>query len=144
MRTLYAILADAVVVLHVAYVTFIIVGLVLILVGWWRNWQWVRNFWFRALHLTMIMVVVVEALLGIVCPLTTWEKGLRRLSGEATYTGSFLGRWAHEILFFELPPWIFTVIYCLFGALVLAVCWLVPPRRNSAGNRDARRHDAAA
>ena len=132
MRTLYAILADAVVVLHVAYVTVIVVGLVLILVGWWRNWKWVRNVWFRALHLTMIMVVVVEALVGIVCPLTTWEQGLRRLAGEATYTGSFLGRWAHEVLFFELPPWVFTTIYCLFGALVLAVCWLVPPRRNSA------------
>ena len=136
MKLWYAILADAVVVVHLAYVTFVTLGLVLILLGWLLGWQWVRNFWFRALHLVMMGIVVAEALLGIVCPFTTWEQQLRRLAGQATYTGDFLGHWSHELLFFEADPWVFTAIYCLFGAVVLATYWLVPPRRPAFSRRE--------
>ena len=66
-------LADLIVVFHATYVSFVVFGLVAILIGSSYGGDWVRNFWFRAIHLAMIGIVVLEALFGITCPLTVWE-----------------------------------------------------------------------
>jgi len=142
--TLYNYLADAVVVIHAAYIGFVILGLLAILLGALLHWKWVRNFWFRAIHFLMILIVVVQAVAGIMCPLTTLvvqavagimcplttlEKHWRDKGGSEVYTGSFVGHWAHELIFFEASPWVFTICYCAFGALVLTTLVLFPPRR---------------
>lgn len=126
---LYSLTADAVVVVHAAYVGFVVLGLGVILIGCVLRWQWVRNVWFRVVHLVMIGIVVVEALFGITCPLTTWENSLRRAAGETARAESFVGRWVHDLLFYDAPPWAFTVAYCLFGGVVLATFVIAPPRR---------------
>lgn len=125
----YRILADITVIVHVAYVLFVVLGVVAILLGWLRNWQWVRNPWFRYLHLTMIVVVVAEAWCGITCPLTTWEQNLRRLAGQQAYRGDFIANFLHEVLFFDAPDWVFTLCYTAFGLLIAATFILAPPRR---------------
>lgn len=126
---LYSVLADVVVFVHAAYVSFVVLGLVAILIGWVLRWRWVRNLWFRVVHLVMIGVVVVESLLDITCPLTTLENNLRRTAGETARGESFVGRWVHDLLFYDAPPWAFTVAYCLFGAVVLATFVIAPPKR---------------
>jgi len=130
----YSLAADAVVFVHAAYVGFVVLGLVAILIGRMFGWKWIQNFWFRAAHLVMIGVVVVESLFGITCPLTTWENSLRRAAGESARTESFVGRWVHDLLFFDAPPWAFTVVYCLFGAIVLATFLIAPPTRRRQEN----------
>ncbi|MEO8495553.1 MAG: DUF2784 domain-containing protein [Planctomycetota bacterium] len=126
---LYSLIADAVVFVHAAYVSFVVLGLAAILIGCVLRWQWVRSVWFRGVHLSMIGIVVVEALFGITCPLTTWENHLRQSAGETARAESFVGRWVHDLLFFDASPWVFTVVYCLFGAVVLATFVIAPPRR---------------
>jgi hypothetical protein len=79
-------------------------------------------------HLAMIGVVAAEAVCGIPCPLTEWEKLLRERAGEATYSGSFIGRLAHDLLFIEAPAWMFTLAYVTFFLAVLATFVLAPPR----------------
>ena len=128
----YSLLADFVVAIHLLYVSFILVGQIVILVGGWRRWSWVRNRWFRWTHLTAIGIVAFEALAGIVCPLTVWEFELRRLAGETPSEGTFVGRAVHAILFFDLPGWVFTTIYVLFAVIVLATLRVVPIRRREA------------
>jgi hypothetical protein len=128
MQLIYRVLADLVVLVHAAYVLWVILGLVLILVGYLRNWSWVRGFWFRITHLAMILIVVFESWIGIVCPLTTWEQALRRRAGETTYRGDFVGHVVHDLLFFEAPPWVFTLAYTCFGLAVVATLVLVPLR----------------
>ena len=103
------ILADVIVVAHAAYVGFVVLGLVAILAGVAFRWQWVRNPWFRWTHLTMIGIVVAEALAGIPCPLTVWEHQLRKGAGQVAYAGDFIGYWTHRLLFFRAEPWVFTV-----------------------------------
>ncbi len=125
---LYSRLADVVVVAHFAYVGFVLMGLLLVLLGMLLRWQWTRNFWFRATHLTMIGIVVFEALAGITCPLTTWENQLRVLGGESPGEGTFVARLAHELIFIDAPGWVFPVAYCAFGVLVLATWLIAPPR----------------
>lgn len=69
--------ADVLVVIHLAYVGFVVVGLVAIFAGMLLRWQWIRNPWFRWTHLAMILIVAGEAIVDFECPLTTWEKALR-------------------------------------------------------------------
>jgi len=128
----YLVLADLILIGHVAFVAFVVMGLILVWVGWFRDWKFVRNLWFRMAHLVAIGVVAAESLVGLVCPLTTWENHLRYLAGGAErYQGSFVQHWLHQVLFFELSESVFTVLYVVFFAAVALSFWLVPPRRSS-------------
>lgn len=121
--SVYLGLANAVLILHVGIVLFIIGGLGLTLAGAALRWRWVRNFYFRALHLLAIAYVAMEAWLGIVCPLTTLELWLRARAGQAVYDGDFIAFWLRKLLFFEAPPWVFIAAYSGFGLLVL-LSWI--------------------
>jgi len=120
---MYHVLADLVLITHLAFVAFVVVGLVLILCGGWRGWRWVRNPWFRYAHLAAIAVVVVQAWFGLVCPLTTLENALRERAGDLTYEGTFIAHWLQKLLFYDAPAWCFTLGYTLFG-LAVAACWI--------------------
>ena len=85
----------------------------------------------------MILIVVVQALLGIMCPLTVWEQALRRLAGQQTYRGAFVANLVHDLLFFDAPPWVFTVCYCSFGLLVVLTLVLAPPRFRRGDSAEA-------
>ena len=125
----YRVLADLVLGIHTGFVVFVVAGLLLILAGGRLRWSWVRNPWFRTGHLFAIGVVVTQAWLGVLCPLTTLEMSLRRRAGDATYGGSFVAHWVEEALYYQAPQWVFTVCYTVFAALVAAEWILVPPRR---------------
>jgi len=125
----YLLLANVIVVLHFAYVLFVVFGLVAILVGLALKKSWARNFWFRVIHLTMIGIVVLGAWIGMTCPLTTWENQLRQAGGQAANELGFIESWIHQIMFVRLPVWGFTVAYSTFGLLVLATLIFAPPRR---------------
>ena len=122
----YQLLADGVLTLHFALVAFVVGGLVLVIVGNFRNWRWVNGLWFRLAHLSAIMVVVAEAWLGIACPLTTLEMGMRAKARAKTYTGSFIEHWVQQLLYYDAPAWVFVLGYSLFGLLVV-VTWLIFP-----------------
>ncbi len=125
---IYRILADLTVIVHFAYVLFVVCGLLLTLIGWPMGWRWIRNCWFRYVHLAMILIVVVEAWLGITCPLTDLENWCRKMAGQETYRGDFLATWVHDAMFFDAAPWVFTVAYSVI-AMVVVITWVcVPPR----------------
>ncbi len=128
MTTLYRLTADLVVVVHFAFVAFVVFGLLLTLVGGMRRWAWVRGAYFRAIHLSAIAFVVAESLCGVTCPLTVWEQHLRDLAGQTSYRGDFLATWVHDLMFFDAEPWVFTLCYCSFGAVVALSWLLVPPK----------------
>jgi hypothetical protein len=119
-----SLLADLVLVVHFAFVLFVAGGLALVWIGGAAGWQWVRGFWFRAAHLAAIAFVAAEGLLGIWCPLTLWEARLRGVGVGK----SFVAEWIHRLLYYDLPEWMFTVTYVVFGAVVALTWWLLPPR----------------
>ena len=122
-------LADAVLFVHVAVVVFVVGGLVLLVAGNLRGWRFVNDWWFRLAHLAAIAVVVAQAWLGVVCPLTTLESWLRVQAGDAAYAAGFIEYWLRRILYYDAPAWVFTAGYTLFGLAVLASWWRFPPRR---------------
>jgi len=125
-------LADTLLVVHAAFVIFVVLGLFGIFLGYLRRWRWVRNRVFRVLHLLAIGIVVVQVWLGIVCPLTTFEMALREEAGVAHYSGSFIQHWLQSLLYWNAPQWLFIALYTAFGSLVVASWWLVPPRPRAA------------
>jgi len=127
---LYQWLADGVLVLHFAIVAFVVGGLAVVIVGNLAGWRWVNMLRFRLAHLAAIGFVVVEAWLGVTCPLTTLEMWLRAQARSVTYSGSFIEHWVQRLLFYDAPGWVFTLGYTLFGLLVLATWWRFPPRRS--------------
>jgi hypothetical protein len=129
LQRLYLALADLVLVIHAAFVAFVVVGLVLIWIGRFRGWNYVRNFWFRAAHLCAIGIVAAESLTNFVCPLTAWEDQLRLLvGGQQRYAGSFIQHWLHRLIFFDFSERIFTIAYVVFFLAVALSLWLIPPR----------------
>jgi hypothetical protein len=121
-------LADRIVVIHALFVAFVVFGMVAIVLGLGFGWGWVRNFWFRIVHLLAIGVVAAQALAGVICLLTHLANHFRRQAGQETYPGAFLGYWAHRLIFYDAAPWVFTLGYTLFGLSVLAAFALGPPR----------------
>lgn len=88
---LFEIAADCVQVFHLLLPLFLFGGIFSTAFGLfgWLTW-WMRSFRWRALHVALGLLVFVETLLQIPCPLTTLEKHLRRSAGMDVYAGDFL------------------------------------------------------
>jgi hypothetical protein len=120
-------IADVIVVVHFGVVLFIVGGLLGVWIGAALGWAWVRQRWFRYLHLAAIAYVAAEAVLGVACPLTVWE-ALARGGAPAE---SFIGRWVRAPLFYDFPAWVFSAAYVAWALATLATLWLVPPTRKA-------------
>jgi hypothetical protein len=86
---MYRLLADAVMVLHLAFVAFAILGGLLAL-----RWRWMP--W---LHAPAVVWGVAVELAGWRCPLTPLENSLRRAAGAAAYSGGFIEHYVHPLLY---------------------------------------------
>jgi hypothetical protein len=124
----YALAADILVVIHILYVAYVVVGVVVILVGLRRKWMWVRNPWFRCTHLVAILIVVYELIVKANCPLTTWEMQLRGSAGEPTNQTTFMDRLLSFILVADAPQWLVTDLYFAFGIAIVLLFVFAPPR----------------
>lgn len=124
--------ADALLVLHFAWVLFMLVGFPLAL--------WLRSRVLRAVHALGLSSYLVLAALGAYCPLTEWESVLRRTADPAfTYHGSFLATWVERIIYVEnwgAPLWIFRVGAAAYLLLIASSWWWWPASRRG---RDAER-----
>ena len=131
MEHLYQTLADLVLLLHALFVVFVVAALLLTVVGGYRHWQWIRNWWFRVIHFLGIAVVIVQSWAGLICSITTLEMWLRRQAGGELYDGSFIQYWLQRFLYYDAPGWVFTVVYTGFGLLVIITWIRFPPLRKS-------------
>jgi hypothetical protein len=102
------ILADLLVLLHLGFVLFVVAGGALVL-------RWPR----LALgHIPAALWGVWIELSGGICPLTPWEKALRREAGQAAYTGDFVGHYVLPVLY---PAGLTRGVQLWLGLAVLAV-----------------------
>jgi hypothetical protein len=125
--SMYQLLSDVVLTLHLTIVAFVVGGLTVIVGGNLRGWRWVNLFWFRALHLAAIAYIAVEAWTGIVCPLTTLEMRLRSKAHQSAYAGGFVEHWMQRLLYYDAPPWVFLAGYTAFGFAIAATWYAWPP-----------------
>jgi hypothetical protein len=88
---MYAILADAVLVLHFAFVLFVALGGALV-------WKWPRLAWG---HVPAAVWGIAIEFGGWICPLTPLENHLRALAGEEPYGGDFIARYLMPVIYPE-------------------------------------------
>lgn len=89
MTVLYGLLADGVLVLHLAFVVFVVAGGFLAL---WRRWVvWI--------HLPAVAWGGLIEFTGWICPLTPLENALRELAGESGYKGGFIEHYLLTVLY---------------------------------------------
>jgi hypothetical protein len=130
----YRVLADVISAIHLVLMLYVVLGQLAIVLGIVFRWRWIRNPWFRWTHMAAILTVAAEAVLGINCPLTDWEEGLRRLGEETIDQRSFTARLVHTLLFPDLPNVDYEFLtYCYYGfaVLVLVTFLLAPPGRRA-------------
>lgn len=121
--------ATLILLVHVAIILFNVVGLVVIPIGAWRRWRFVRRPVWRYLHLLSLAVVALQAALGRACFLTLWEDRLT----SGVEGPPLIARTIGSLIYWPLPVWVFAVAYIVVFAYTVALLWLVPPR--SAGGR---------
>ena len=104
----YQLLADLVVLVHVAFVVFAVLGG--LLAARWRRLVWI--------HLLAVIWAVIVEFFGWVCPLTPLENWLRRRAGQAVYPSDFI---AHYILPVLYPEELSREVQITLGAIVLLI-----------------------
>lgn len=86
---IYRLSADLVLIVHLAFVLFVVLGGLLVL-------RWTRLMW---LHLPALLWGAVVEFSGLLCPLTTLEWHLRELGAEGGYEGDFIGHYVTALLY---------------------------------------------
>jgi hypothetical protein len=89
MQTVYAILADAIVVLHLLFILFVVSGGFLAL-------KWPKLVY---LHIPAVVWGVYIEFSGGICPLTPWENWLRLQSDQLGYQGGFIEHYIIPIIY---------------------------------------------
>jgi hypothetical protein len=104
----YRLLADGLVLIHGAYIAFVVFGSLLVL---WRRWiVW--------LHLPALAWGALIEFFGWVCPLTPWEQALRVQAGRSGYSGGFIDHYLIPVMY---PPDLTRAVQVVLGVLVLIV-----------------------
>ena len=106
-------LADIILILHFLVVIFITVGFLLVPIGYYYDWSWIKNFKLRLFHFGLMFIVTFETLVGITCPLTSIENYLRGINNSK----SFISFWIEKLFSgtFQLVFFFFFFFYFFDG-----------------------------
>ena len=100
--------ADAVLVVHLAFIAFVLIGGLLVLH---------RRIW-AALHFPAAAWGAFAELSGTICPLTPLENSLRRSAGAAGYEGGFIEHYLIPLIY---PAGLTPRVQLALGLVVVAV-----------------------
>jgi Protein of Unknown function (DUF2784) len=99
-------LADVVLLAHLAFVAFVVIGGAAVL-------RWPRLAW---VHLPAVIWAVLIEYAGWICPLTPLENALRQAGGEAAYAGGFID---HYVILVLYPVGLTRGVQVVLGSLLL-------------------------
>lgn len=85
----YQVVADVIVILHLAFIVFVLAGAFLV-----RKWRWL--IW---LHIPAVIWGALIVIIGWVCPLTPLENFLRQAGGREVYVGGFIDRYVVPVIY---------------------------------------------
>ena len=137
---LYKILADLVVIIHFAWIVFVLWGFILTVyssisvyffsAGKDRAKAFFDRWIFRTVHVAGIVYVAVLTVLGKICPLTTLENILRRqYNPELTYPGSFVMHYIQKLIYPEANFLIFVVPTMIIAIFSIVMFVIRPPAK---------------
>ncbi|RKX26120.1 MAG: hypothetical protein DRP45_04350 [Candidatus Zixiibacteriota bacterium] len=126
---LYRLLADLVMLVHFAWIIFMLWGFVLTVRAFWRPAffdRWV----FRSVHLSGILLVAILELVGSYCPLTLWENSLRALyNPDVDYQGWFIVGLIERLIYPNVNPLVIIVPTVTIALFTMVVFVTRPPAK---------------
>lgn len=105
---LYEVLADTLVIIHAAFIVFVVFGGILV-------WRWRSMIW---LHVPAMIWGVIVSITPLFCPLTPWENHLRRLAGDGGYDTGFIEHYLVPLIY---PAGLTLEIQFVLAAFVVVV-----------------------
>jgi len=125
----FRLLADLIVVVHFAWILFMLVGFILILRGFFHK-EFFEQWLFRTLHLFGIAYVSILALMGRYCPLTIWENILRaKYDPGLTYAGSFIIHYIEKLVYPDINSLIIRIPTTFIAVFTVVVFIIKPPEK---------------
>jgi hypothetical protein len=112
----YRILADLLMVVHLAFIVFVAIGSLLVLK--WRRLVWP--------HLAVVAWAAAIVSIGFTCPLTPLEKHLRERAGSSSYDDGFIDHYLEGVVY----PGGMTTLARLMVAVLIAVGYAAVVARN--------------
>ncbi len=121
--------ADAVMLLHLVFVLFVVFGALLVM----------RFQWLAFLHLPAVAWGIFIEISGGVCPLTYVENHLRQSAGSAGLETGFIEHYIYPLLY---PPGLTRTVQWILAAIVLCLnaalyAGIIVRRRSKHADRDA-------
>jgi hypothetical protein len=86
---IYRLAADLLLIVHLAFVVFVLSGALLVL-------RWPKLLWF---HIAAVVWGVLVEFTGAICPLTPLEVRLRQLGAQTGYQGDFIAHYITTMLY---------------------------------------------
>ena len=105
---MYLLLADLIVILHLGFIVFAVLGAVLL-------FKWPRLVW---LHVPAVIWAAITEFMGLICPLTPLENWLRQQAGADPYQSSFI---SHYLLPLIYPPGLTPSIQWVLGGILITL-----------------------
>ena len=103
------ILSEIVLLLHFSIFLFMILSFILIPYGYFQKWEWVKNIYFRSIHLILMGIILIETILGFMCPLTILENFLR----ADKKIDNIFSKIIHQIMYWDFTNYQFIILYLL-------------------------------
>jgi len=124
----YALLADLVLVLHAAFIVFVVLGGLLVL--WRRHFAW--------LHIPAAGWGILIEIKGWICPLTFLENDLRQAVGGSGYEGGFVDHYLAALVYPEALTHETQIVLGLAALLVNVLIYTLVWRRSGPGDLGPR------
>ena len=125
---LYKFLADTIVIVHLVWILFMLLGFILTLRGFFCK-EFFDRWLFRTLHLLGIAYVSLLAIMGKYCPLTLWENTLRaKYDPSLTYPGSFMIHYFEKLVYPNVNPLIIRIPTTFIAVFTVAMFIIKPPK----------------
>ena len=112
------IFSEIVLLFHFCIFLFMILSFFLIPIGYYQKWKWVKNKYYRSMHIILMGIISIETILGFMCPFTILENYLR----DDIKVDNKFTEIVHQILYWDLPNYQFIILY-LFSFSYLIFLW---------------------
>jgi hypothetical protein len=109
---LYTIGAELTLLLHFAWVAFVVIGAFFLR---HRRWRW------RLIHLAAVCYSVALEVYGWICPLTYLEQWFLRRAGRFSYEGAFITHYLEKLIYLHAPQWLLVSLVVVLLVVTLAL-----------------------
>ncbi len=119
MRPVYILAAEATILLHLAWILFVITG------AFWLR----RHPRLQLVHLLAVIYSLAIEIFLWICPLTHLEQAFWRRAGASAYEGAFLIHYLEKLIYFRAPQWLLVSLAMLLLAATVGLYFRpLPPR----------------